>query len=49
LGLGSQGGGAFLVESPRQAREAFLTEEDGQGVDADGVAALGQFTLDVVW
>jgi hypothetical protein len=40
--------GPLLVEAPGQACEALLTEKDGEGVDADGVPCVGQFTSDVV-
>ena len=40
--------GAFVIEAAWQAGEAFLTQQDGEGIDADGVSGLGQFALDVV-
>ena len=40
--------GTFLIEASRQAGEAFLAEQDGEGIDADGVSGGGQFALDVV-
>ena len=40
--------GPFLIEVPGQACEALLAEEDGEGVDADGVPRVGQFASDVV-
>ena len=40
--------GPFLIEAPGQACEALLAEEDGEGVDADGVPRVGQFASDVV-
>ena len=46
--FGPEGLGPFLVEAPGQACEALLAEEDGEGVDADGVPRVGQFASDVV-
>ena len=40
--------GPFLIEAAGQACEALLTEEDGEGIDADGVSCVGQFASDVV-
>ena len=47
-GFGPDGGGTFVVASLRQTSEAFLAQQDGQGVNADGVASGGQFALNVV-
>src|SRR3954454_2135434 len=46
--LGPEDLGPLLVEAPGQTCEALLTEEDGEGVDADGVPCVGQFASDVV-
>ena len=46
--FGAEGLGPFLIEATGQASEAFLAEEEGEGVDADGVPGGGQFALDVV-
>ena len=46
--VGLEGGRAFLIAAARQSGEALLAQQHGQGVDADGVIAGGQFALDVV-
>ena len=38
----------FLIEAAWQACEALLAEEDGGGVDTDGVPCAGRFASDVV-
>ena len=40
--------GPFLIQASRQACESLLAEEDGEGVDADGMPRVGQFASDVV-
>lgn len=40
--------GAFVVESSRETGEAFLPQQEGQGVDADALPRLRQFPLNVI-
>jgi hypothetical protein len=40
--------GPFVIEAAGQAGEAFLAQQDGEGIDTDGVTGQGQFALDVV-
>lgn len=46
--LGPGGRGPFVIAASRQPGEAFLAEEDREGIDADVVPGVGQFALDVV-
>src|SRR5260370_24426508 len=39
---------AFVIGAAGKTREALLTEQDGEGVDADGVAGGSQFALHVI-
>ena len=41
-------GGAFLVGTAGKTREALLAEQDGEGVDADGVAGGSELALHVI-
>ena len=38
---------AFVVAAAGQACKALFAEHETEGVDADGMAGLGQFALDV--
>jgi len=40
--------GALVVGATWQTREALLAEQDGKGVDGDGVAGGGEFALHVI-
>jgi hypothetical protein len=40
--------GALVVGAARETREALLAEQDGKGVDGDGVPGGGKFTLHVI-
>ena len=46
--LWPKGFGAFVVESSRKTGEAFLPQQEGQGVDADALSGLRQFPLNVI-
>ena len=46
--LRSQGRGAFVVAASGQAGKAFLTQQEGECVNAGTVPGLGQFALDVI-
>src|SRR5712692_9435565 len=39
---------ALVVGASGKTREAFFAEQDGEGVDADGVAGGGEFALHVI-
>lgn len=41
-------GGPFVIEPARQAGEAFFVEQQGEGVDANGMTGRREFALDVV-
>src|SRR5207244_7127876 len=47
-GVGPGGGWPFVVAAARQAGEPLLAQEDGEGVDTEGVAGGQEFALDVV-
>jgi hypothetical protein len=40
--------GTLVIEAARQPGEAFLAQQDSEGINTDGVSGLGQFALDVV-
>jgi hypothetical protein len=48
FGYGPDGGWSFVVTASRQTSEALLAEQEGQGVDTDGMTGGGQVALDVV-
>jgi hypothetical protein len=47
-GLRFERGGPFVIAPPREAREALLAHQHGQGIDADRVTGGGEFPLDVI-
>ena len=47
-GFGSKSLGAFLVEPSWKAGKAFLTKQEGQRIDTDGMSGSRQFSLNVV-
>ena len=46
--LGFHRGWALLVGATGETGEALFAQQQGEGIDADGVAGLGEFPLDVV-
>jgi len=47
-GLGLDAGGTFLIAAAGEAGKALLAQQYRQGIDADAVAGLSQFALNVV-